>query len=126
MQVALDVAKSGGAAYSDVRVAARRQQSVNTRDKIVQGVSDNDTFGLGVRTLVDGAWGFAATSNLTRDNIAATTRLALEQAKANRASSIGVNQTARAAISFTSPPPRIFFWCNPIPTRTTRTLPTTE
>ena len=88
MQVALDVAKSGGASYSDVRVAARRQQNVNTRDRIVIGVGDTDSFGLGVRTLVDGAWGFAATSNLTRDSIAQTTRNALDQAKANRASQL--------------------------------------
>jgi len=88
MQVALDVAKSGGAGYADVRVSARRQQNVNTRERIVQGVSDTDTFGLGVRTLVDGAWGFAATSVLTKDSIAATTRSALDQAKANRASQL--------------------------------------
>jgi TldD protein len=88
MQVALDVARSGGASYADVRVSARRQQNVVTRDKIVTGVGDTDTFGLGVRTLVDGAWGFAATSNLTKDAIAAVTRLALDQAKANRASQL--------------------------------------
>lgn len=88
MQVALDVAKSGGASYADVRVSARRQQNVNTRDRIVQGVSDTDTFGLGVRTLVDGSWGFAATSKLTRDNIASVTKAALEQARANRASQL--------------------------------------
>jgi TldD protein len=88
MQVALDTAKSGGASYADVRVAARRQQNVGTRDKIVTGVGDTDTFGLGVRTLVDGAWGFAATNNLTKDSIANVTRLALEQAKANRASQL--------------------------------------
>ena len=88
MQVALDVAKSAGASYADVRVSARRQQNVNTRDKIVQGASDTDTFGLGVRTLVDGAWGFAATSALTKDSIAQAARSAIEQAKANRLSQI--------------------------------------
>jgi TldD protein len=88
MQVALDVAKSGGASYADVRVAARRQQNVATRDKIVIGVGDTDTYGLGVRTLVDGAWGFAATNEMTKDAVARVTRLALEQAKANRASQL--------------------------------------
>ncbi len=88
MQVALDVAKSGGASYADVRVAARRQQNVGTRDKIVTGVGDTDTYGLGVRTLVDGSWGFAATSNLTKDAIAGVTRAALDQSKANRASQL--------------------------------------
>ena len=88
MQVALDVARSSGASYADVRVSARRQQNVNTRDKIVQGVSDNDTYGIGVRTLVDGAWGFAATSQLTKDSVAAITKSAIVQAKANRASQL--------------------------------------
>jgi TldD protein len=88
MQVALDVAKGSGASYADVRVSARRQQNVNTRDKIVQGVSDNDTYGIGVRTLVDGAWGFAATSQLTKDAVASITKSAITQAKANRASQL--------------------------------------
>jgi TldD protein len=88
MQVALDVAKSSGASYADVRVSARRQQNVNTRDKIVQGVSDNDTYGIGVRTLVDGAWGFAATSQLTKDAVAQITKSAITQARANRASQL--------------------------------------
>ncbi|MFN8574946.1 MAG: TldD/PmbA family protein [Gemmatimonadaceae bacterium] len=88
MQVALDVAKSGGASYADVRVAARRQQNVGTRDRIVTGVGDTDTYGLGVRTLVDGSWGFAATSNLTKDAIANIARAALDQSRANRASQL--------------------------------------
>ncbi len=88
MQVAIDTAKSGGAHYADVRVSARRQQNVGTRDRIVTGVGDTDTVGLGVRTLVDGAWGFAATSDLTKDSVAKVTKLALEQARANRASQL--------------------------------------
>lgn len=88
MEVALNTAKAGGASYADVRVAARRQQNVSTRDQIVQGVSDTDTYGIGVRTLVDGAWGFAATSKLDKDSVAKTTQLALGQAKANRASQL--------------------------------------
>jgi TldD protein len=108
MQVALDVAKSGGASYADVRVAARRQQNVNTRDRIVQGVSDTDTYGLGVRTLVDGAWGFAATSRLDKDNIASVTRAALEQAKANRASQL------RPVILAPTPGNQVGEWKSPI------------
>ena len=110
MQVALDVAKSGGAGYADVRVSARRQQNVNTRERIVQGVSDTDTFGLGVRTLVDGAWGFAATSVLTKDSIAATTRSALDQAKANRASQL------KPVVLAPTPGNQVGEWKSPIKT----------
>ncbi len=85
MELALDAASAGGASYADVRVAARRQQNVSTRDAIVQGVSDTDTYGIGVRTLVDGAWGFAGTSKLDRESVAKITQLALGQARSNRA-----------------------------------------
>ncbi len=94
MADALAVAKAGGASYADVRVAARRQQNVGTRDRIVTGVNDVDSYGLGVRTLVDGSWGFAATSVLTKDAVAAITRSALDQAKANRASQLRPVQLA--------------------------------
>ena len=110
MQVALNTAKAGGASYADVRVAARRQQNVNVRDRIVLGVSDTDTFGMGVRTLVDGAWGFAATSHLTTDSVAAIARAALDQAKANRASQL------RPVILAPTPGNQVGEWKSPITT----------
>ena len=110
MEVALNTARAGGASYCDVRVSARRQQNVGTRDKIVIGVGDTDTFGLGVRTLVDGAWGFAATSTLTKDSIANVTRLALEQAKANRASQL------KPVILAPTPGNQVGEWKSPIKT----------
>ncbi len=108
MEVALDVAKAGKASYADVRVSARRQQNVSTRDKIVTGVGDTDTYGLGVRTLVDGAWGFAATSTMTKDAVANVTRLALEQSRANRASQL------RPVILAPTPGNQVGEWKSPI------------
>jgi TldD protein len=83
--LALDAAHSAGAEYADVRISRNRVQSINTRERRVQGLSDNETFGFGVRTLVGGAWGFAASSDLTRDEVARVARQAAAQAKANRA-----------------------------------------
>jgi len=83
--LALDAARSAGAQYADVRISRNRVQAINTRERRVQGLSDNETFGFGVRTLVGGAWGFAASSDLTRDEVARVARQAAEQAKANRA-----------------------------------------
>jgi TldD protein len=40
----------------------RRAESVYTREDHVIGVASNETYGLGVRVLADGAWGFAASS----------------------------------------------------------------
>jgi hypothetical protein len=63
--LALDSAKSAGAQFADVRFSRNRSPSRLTRERRVQGLSENDTFGFGVRTLVSGAWGFAASSDKT-------------------------------------------------------------
>jgi TldD protein len=85
---ALDAAKSGGAEYADVRIAQNRSQFVATRERRVQGLADSETFGAGVRALVGGAWGFAATSDLTADGVATAAQQAVAQAKANRAAQV--------------------------------------
>src|SRR6188768_3686692 len=62
---ALNAAKAAGASYADVRIGRYRRQSINTRERQITGVSDNESYGIGVRTLVGGAWGFAATATMT-------------------------------------------------------------
>lgn len=82
--IALDAAKSAGAGYADVRFVRNRNQNVSTREQRVQGIADNETYGFGVRTLVDGAWGFAASRDLTREEVARVAKQAVAQARANR------------------------------------------
>ena len=82
---ALDAATGAGAQYADVRIQQTRTQSVSTRELRVQGLSDNETFGFGIRALVDGAWGFAASHDLTALEIDRVARQAVAQARANRA-----------------------------------------
>jgi len=82
--LAIDAARSAGAEYADVRISRNRNQSIFTREQRVQALSDNETMGFGVRALVGGAWGFAASRELTRDEVARVARQAAEQAKANR------------------------------------------
>ena len=64
---ALDAATSAGAEYADARVSLYLNQRVGTREDKVTDVSDTSSLGLGVRTLVDGSWGFAATRELSRE-----------------------------------------------------------
>ena len=82
--LALDAAKSAGASYADVRISRNRNQALFTRERRVQNLVDNETFGFGVRVLVDGAWGFAASRELTRDEVSRVARQAVDQARANR------------------------------------------
>jgi len=84
MMEALNAAKLAGAGYADVRVQRQRQNFVFTREQQIQNVTDTDSLGCGVRALVDGCWGFAATQQLTRDGVATAAREAVGVAKANR------------------------------------------
>ncbi len=82
---AIDAARTAGASYADARVARVQQQSLLTREQRVTGVDSAETYGLGVRVLVDGVWGFAATRDVSVDAAASTARAAAAQARANRA-----------------------------------------
>src|SRR5687768_8896698 len=81
---ALNAARSAGASYADARVGRYRRQFVSTRERQVTGVSDSESFGVGVRALVDGAWGFAATREMTRDGVQQAAREAVKLARAAR------------------------------------------
>jgi TldD protein len=82
--LALDAAKSAGAGYADIRFVRNRNQNISTREQRVSGVSDNETYGFGIRTLVNGSWGFAASRDLTRDEVSRVAKQAVAQARANR------------------------------------------
>src|SRR5688500_16155643 len=77
MMEALNAAKMAGASYADTRIGRYRQNFVVTREKQIIQVVDTDTMGCGVRVLVDGTWGFAATRNLTRDAVASAAQEAV-------------------------------------------------
>jgi TldD protein len=84
MADALNAAKMAGASYADVRVARERQNFVFTREQQIQNVVDTDTIGIGVRALVDGTWGFAATRHLTKDGAASAAKEAVAIARASK------------------------------------------
>ncbi len=82
---ALDAARGAGADYVDVRINTNRLQALSTRDRRITGVADNVTSGFGVRVLVDGTWGFAASGQVTAGEVDRVARVAVGQARANRA-----------------------------------------
>jgi len=83
MMRALDLAQRHGAQYADVRMVENRTESISVKDRIVERISSFETQGLGVRVLVDGAWGFASSRNLTNDEIDQITKQAMEIARAS-------------------------------------------
>ncbi|HEX2722695.1 MAG TPA: DNA gyrase modulator, partial [Gemmatimonadaceae bacterium] len=81
---ALNAAQAAGASYADARIGRYRRQFVATRERNVTGVNDSESFGIGVRALVQGSWGFASTSTMTRDGITKAAQEAVRLAKAAR------------------------------------------
>ena len=57
---ALNAAKSKGATYTDVRIGRYLQQFVVTREDKVQNIVNTESYGVGVRVIANGCWGFAA------------------------------------------------------------------
>jgi TldD protein len=80
---ALNVATLRGASYADVRVADDRGRALSTKNGKVGGASDSESFGVGVRVIADGAWGFAASDDLSKAAVEATAGRAVEIAKAS-------------------------------------------
>jgi TldD protein len=76
---ALNAAKSKGATYTDIRIGRYLNQYVITREDKVQNIVNTESYGVGVRVIADGCWGFAAVVDAKSE---AQTALAAEEAVA--------------------------------------------
>jgi TldD protein len=82
-QTALDAASSREVTYADARVVSIRSRALTTKNGRVGHASESDSVGIGIRVIADGAWGFAATADLSRNAVEAAARRAIEIAKAS-------------------------------------------
>ena len=80
---ALATAKKLGASYADIRINRYRNRECQHRERQVLNVSSGQNFGFGVRVLVNGTWGFAASPIVTEDEVSRVTTEAAAIAKAN-------------------------------------------
>jgi len=81
--VALNAAKAKGATYTDVRIGRYLQQYLFTRENKVQNIVNAESYGVGIRVIANGTWGFAATSDVSNAGIAKCAETAVAIAKAN-------------------------------------------
>ncbi|MGZ3750169.1 MAG: TldD/PmbA family protein [Mucilaginibacter sp.] len=81
--VALNAARSKGATYTDVRIGRSLNQFVVTRENKVENIVDTESYGMGIRVIANGCWGFAATDRLDNDSIAKAAQMAVAIAKEN-------------------------------------------
>ena len=81
---ALEAARAAGATYADVRFTLTRAERMRFYGSVGYNILQNDELaGVGVRALVDGAWGFAASALWTPDEMAHLGREAAVQARTN-------------------------------------------
>lgn len=81
--IALNASRSAGASYCDVRIGRYLNQFIVTREDKVQNIVNTESFGTGIRVIVNGTWGFASTNDVTPEGIAKAAKQAAFIAKAN-------------------------------------------
>ena len=79
----LDEAVKSGAIYADVRIGEILNENLTVKNGAPEGVRLLQTTGFGVRVLSEGAWGFAASLDMTNQEVTRMARKAVAIAKAS-------------------------------------------
>jgi TldD protein len=80
---ALQAAGDAGADYADARVVEARHEQMSVANGRLDALEQSESAGVGIRVLVDGAWGFASVNDLAADEVA---RIAADAVAIGRAS----------------------------------------
>jgi TldD protein len=79
---AVEAALREGAGYADARLVAQESESITVRNQEMEGVDRSFSQGVGIRVLVGGYWGFAATARSDPQELNRTAALAVSIARA--------------------------------------------
>jgi TldD protein len=104
---AVEAARRAGAHYADARFVREDSESITVRNQEMEGIDRANSKGLGVRVLVDGYWGFAATARSDGPEIARTAGLAVEIARA-------AARLPREPVKLTEVEPATGTWASPL------------
>jgi TldD protein len=104
---AVEAARAAGAHYADARFVHEDSESITVRNQEMEGIDRATSEGVGVRVLVDGYWGFAATARPEGAEIARTAGLAVEIARA-------AARLPREPVKLTKVEPATGTWASPV------------
>jgi TldD protein len=79
---AVEAARTSGADYADARFVTGETESLSVKNQEMEGIDRSLSQGVGIRVLVGGYWGFAATARSTPEDLDRTARLAVGIARA--------------------------------------------
>jgi len=80
-ELALKRVVASGAEYGDIRLLDSTIQTIRGEDRRIAAIRDQQDRGFGIRILYHGAWGFAASSVISLEEVPRVAELAIEIAK---------------------------------------------
>ena len=80
-ELALKRITASGAEYGDIRIQDSQTEQIEGEDRRIASIRDTRDIGFGVRVLYHGAWGFAASSIPSLEEVPRVADLAVEIAK---------------------------------------------
>ena len=80
-ELALKRVMASGAEYGDIRLLDSTTQTIRGEDRRIASIRDQQDRGFGIRVLYHGAWGFAASSVISLEEVPRVAELAIEIAK---------------------------------------------
>lgn len=98
LEKALDYSQRLGSSYTDMRAETTFSTSVMVGDKTIDQATSSFSEGVGIRVLANGAWGFSATSDTSRNEIMKSVEAAFKMAK-------GIGEHLREKVNIASIPP---------------------
>ncbi|MDP9297004.1 MAG: TldD/PmbA family protein, partial [Actinomycetota bacterium] len=104
---AVEAAARAGAGYADARLVKEESESLTVRNQEMEGIDRSVSEGVGIRVLVDGYWGFAATARTGAEDIRTTAELAVEVAKA-------ASRLPREPVRLSEVEPAVATWESPM------------
>ncbi|MCW4052216.1 MAG: hypothetical protein NWE78_03265, partial [Candidatus Bathyarchaeota archaeon] len=79
----LNKAVEAGASYADIRIGEILDENLTVKNGLPEDVNLSTTKGFGIRVMIKGCWGFAASVDLTRKEIMEVARRAVSIARAS-------------------------------------------
>jgi TldD protein len=105
--LAIETATKAGAGYADARFVEEATEAITVQDDRVEDLESGRTRGIGVRVLVDGCWGFAATALVDGGSVRAVARRAVEIARAS-------SRLQRERVRLAEVEPVVATWSTPV------------
>ncbi len=82
-ELALSLTSDKGASYADIRIEEIEQENISVGNGTADLIERSTDFGLGIRVIVNGAWGFAASADVNRESVQKVSQEATEVARAS-------------------------------------------